>query len=299
MNRQDNFSYERVAAIDIGSNAMRLLICGVYNNGAENNVKKVSLTRLPVRLGQEAFLDGKIGKETSGRFLKAMQAYRKTLDVYGISKFRACATSALREASNGSEIAERVKKETGISIEIISGESEAEFIFGGHFRDKSIVDRHFIYVDIGGGSTEISILKGKNVRESASFRVGTLRLLNKTVPQKVLREMKAWVESKCADLKQVEMVGSGGNVNKIYKLAGVRYPKPMLYREMKKMRNKLSKLSVEERMLKYKLNPDRADVIVPAANICHKLMKWSDAGILHVPKIGLSDGIIIDMLKAK
>lgn len=289
--------YERVGAIDIGSNAMRLLICGVYDKGENNNVKKVSLTRLPVRLGEEAFLKGEISDATQNRFLKAMETYRNILDVYGISNYRACATSALREAANGKSIVERVKEQTGISIEIISGEKEAEYIFGGHFREKTVTNQHYVYVDIGGGSTEISILKGRDVRESASFEVGTLRLLNHSVPKSVLREMKFWVEQKTAKLKHVEMVGSGGNVNKLYKLAGIRYPKPMLYGDLKKMRNKLSKLSVEERMLKYKLNPDRADVIVPAANICHKIMKWSDSSILHVPKIGLSDGIIIDMLK--
>lgn len=289
--------YERVGAIDIGSNAMRLLICGVYNKGENNNVKKVSLTRLPVRLGEEAFLKGEISEATQKRFFKAMESYRNILDVYGITNYRACATSALREAANGSEIVDKVKKQTGITIDIISGEREAEYIFGGHFRDKTITNQHYVYVDIGGGSTEVSILKGRDIRESASFQVGTLRLLNQSVPPSVLREMKKWVEEKTAKLKHVEMVGSGGNVNKIYKLAGVRYPKPMLYGDLKKMRNKLSKLSVEERMLKYRLNPDRADVIVPAANICHKVMKWSDCSILHVPKIGLSDGIIIDMLK--
>lgn len=289
--------YERVAAIDIGSNAMRLLICGVYDKGKNNNIKKVSLTRLPVRLGEEAFLEGTVSTATQKRFLKAMETYRNILDVYGIENYRACATSALREAANGQNIVDHVKKQTGISIEIISGDQEAEYIFGGHFRDNTVTNQHYVYVDIGGGSTEISILKGSDVRESASFQVGTLRLLNQSVPKSVLREMKKWVEEKTAKLKHVEMVGSGGNVNKIYKLSGTGYPNPMLYGDLKKMRNKLSKLSVEERMLKYKLNPDRADVIVPAANICHKVMKWSDAGILHVPKIGLSDGIIIDMLK--
>lgn len=276
---------------------MRLLICGVYDKGKNNNIKKVSLTRLPVRLGEEAFLEGTVSTATQKRFLKAMETYRNILDVYGIENYRACATSALREAANGQNIVDHVKKQTGISIEIISGDQEAEYIFGGHFRDNTVTNQHYVYVDIGGGSTEISILKGSDVRESASFQVGTLRLLNQSVPKSVLREMKKWVEEKTAKLKHVEMVGSGGNVNKIYKLSGTGYPNPMLYGDLKKMRNKLSKLSVEERMLKYKLNPDRADVIVPAANICHKVMKWSDAGILHVPKIGLSDGIIIDMLK--
>ncbi len=276
---------------------MRLLICGVYDKGKNNSIKKVSLTRLPVRLGEEAFLEGTVSTATQKRFLKAMETYRNILDVYGIENYRACATSALREAANGQNIVDHVKKQTGISIEIISGDQEAEYIFGGHFRDNTVTNQHYAYVDIGGGSTEISILKGSDVRESASFQVGTLRLLNQSVPKSVLREMKKWVEEKTAKLKHVEMVGSGGNVNKIYKLSGTGYPNPMLYGDLKKMRNKLSKLSVEERMLKYKLNPDRADVIVPAANICHKVMKWSDAGILHVPKIGLSDGIIIDMLK--
>lgn len=288
--------YRRYAAIDIGSNAMRLLICGVFRKKKKQRVKKVALVRLPVRLGVEAFLEGEISLPTQDRFLDGMKAYRHIMKVHGISDFRACATSAMRDASNGRELAQKVRDITGIEIDIIDGKTEADYIFNGHFQNKLDPDCNYVYVDVGGGSTEITILSDREVVTSESFGIGTLRLLNNTVNEGDWKNLKNWIKEKTAELDHVEMIGSGGNINKIYKLSKKKYPRPMLYNEFKKMRSKLSKYTVEERMSRFSLNPDRADVIVHASDIYYKAMKWSDCSILHVPKIGLSDGIIMRMI---
>lgn len=285
--------YKKLAAIDIGSNAIRLLICGVIGNPKNHNYKKVALIRLPIRMGKEAFVEGKISDETQERFLDGMKAYSYLMKVHNVESFKACATSAMREAKNGRAIAERVREETGIDIEIIDGKREAEIIFNGHFKENIDEDSNYVYVDVGGGSTEISILSNNEIYDSKSFNLGTLRLLNGLSKDADWKEMKSWIKEKTSHLNHVEMIGSGGNINKIYKLTDKKYPRPLLYHELKITRQSLSKMSYEERMQNLKLNPDRADVIVPASDIYFNAMKWSDSSIMHVPKIGLADGMII------
>jgi len=286
----------KFGAIDIGSNAVRLLIARVSpGKNKEYKVKKVSLTRLPIRLGQEAFVNKTISAKTADRFLEAMKAFHHIINVHQVISFRAHATSAMRNASNGQELAERVFNETGIQIDIISGDKEANIIHNAHFKTNLDKDGSYVYVDVGGGSTEISILNAGEVSNSKSFKMGTVRLLNDMVSQEHWDDMKSWIREHTQDLNHIETIGSGGNINKLYKLTNKVYPEPMLYHELKIMRESVKRMSFEERVKILNLNPDRADVIGHASDIYYYAMKWSDSSIMHVPRIGLSDGIILEL----
>lgn len=283
---------KKYAAIDIGSNAMRLLICMVVEDSERTDFKKVSLVRLPIRLGQEAFTSHSLLKETIVKFLDGMKAFKIIMDIHGIADYMAVATSAMREAENGEKVVKKIKESTGIDINIIDGKLEAEIIFKAHFRNSSYLDCNYVYVDVGGGSTEITILSGPTILASKSFKIGTIRMMNDMVSKEKWKEMKDWVKIQTAPLEHIEMIGSGGNINKIYKLMEAEYPQPVLYHEFKAMRQTLTKMSYDQRIKTFQLNPDRADVIVPAAEIYYSVMKWADSSILHVPKIGLTDGIV-------
>jgi exopolyphosphatase/guanosine-5'-triphosphate,3'-diphosphate pyrophosphatase len=283
---------KKYGAIDIGSNAMRLLLIMVIDDGVKQEFKKVSLVRLPVRLGSSAFSDHNISDETLERFLKGMEAYKLLMDVHGVEDHMAVATSAMRETSNGAEIVSKVKETTGIDIQIINGKREAEIIFKAHFKDSVFESGSYIYCDVGGGSTEVTILQRGHILASKSFKVGSIRMLKNLVTPQVWQDMKQWVKKQTAHLHHVEMIGSGGNINKAYKLLNKEYPTPMLYHELKILRKTIQKMSVEQRMINFKLNPDRADVIEGALDIYYHIMKWADSSILHVPKIGLGDGMV-------
>lgn len=283
---------KKFGAIDIGSNAMRLLISQVLEDETEYVIKKVALIRLPIRLGNDSFTERRIQNETLERFIEGMHAYKHLMRVHNVLAYKAYATSAMREAKNGKQVVEIIKQKTGIQIDIIDGKEEADIIFSGHLKQGLESESTYVYVDVGGGSTEITILANNEIIASRSFKVGTLRLLNETVNEEEWARMKRWVKLQSKNLHHVEMIGSGGNINKIYKLSEKKYPRPMLYHEIKTLRNELSSLSFAERMKKYTLNADRADVIIPASDIFYSVMKWSDCSIIHVPKIGLSDGII-------
>lgn len=283
---------KKYAAIDIGSNAMRLLIAMVVIDEDEIDFKKVSLVRLPIRLGQQAFTEHELNESIVDEFTSGMHAFKIIMDIHKVEDYMAVATSAMRETVNGEVIAKNIKENTGIDIQIIDGKEEAEIIFKAHFRNSEYKDSNYIYVDVGGGSTEITILSGQEILASKSFPIGTIRMINDMVTKEGWKEMKDWVKTETEQLEHVEMIGSGGNINKIYKLLNAIYPFPILYHELKAIRQTLSKMSYDQRIKTFKLNPDRADVIVPASEIYYSVMKWADSSILHVPKIGLSDGII-------
>ena len=294
----NNLSINKFAAIDIGSNAMRLLISMVVNDGNEISTKKVSLVRLPVRLGQDAFTNKALKVDTISKFLDGMKAFKIIMDIHGVEDYLAVATSAMREAENGIDTIKLVKESTGINIDIIDGKKEAEIIFKAHFRNASYGDCNYLYVDVGGGSTEVTILSGSTIVASKSFKIGTIRLMNDMVSKASWKELKEWVKNETQLLGHIEMIGSGGNINKIYKLMKVEYPNPVLYHEFKNIKQILGEMSFDQRIKEFKLNPDRADVIVHASEIYFSIMKWADSSILHVPRIGLSDGII-QMLQEK
>lgn len=285
----------KLAAIDIGSNAVRLLIeeVVVINNG-ENFFRKISLTRVPIRLGEDVFGDGKITEEKKERLVKTIEAFKLLMQVNGVSHYRACATSAMREAKNGNEIKKYILDKVGVNIEIIHGYEEAELIFE-NFKNSKLPDgQAYLYIDVGGGSTEISLIKDKKKLKSKSFKLGTVRLLQGKAPESVWVECEKWLK----DLKikeNVIAIGTGGNINRIFKENNHQFGKNITYQEIKSIVNEIEKYSYEERVNTLRLKPDRADVIIPAGKIYLTIMKNAKINEMIVPKVGLADGIIFDL----
>lgn len=292
-----------LGAIDVGSNAARLLIKHVeIDVDGNKTVSKLLFLRIPLRLGMDVFADGKISKERQREFLAAMKAYRQLMKVYNVRQYRACATSAMRDASNGGSIIKRIKHKAGINLEIITGDEESQIIFDNHFNyivnASQAADGNFLYVDVGGGSTEVSFICGGERIYSHSFNVGTIRLLKGKVRKRDFVEMKEEITKVTSGRTGVRIIGSGGNINKLYRMASKKehldgsLPVGVLQKEY----DVLSKMSIEERMTEYGLKPDRADVIVPAAEIFLQAAANSGSTDILVPNLGLADGIINDML---
>jgi exopolyphosphatase / guanosine-5'-triphosphate,3'-diphosphate pyrophosphatase len=282
-------------AIDIGTNAARLLIGEVVKENGHSFVKKISYTRIPLRLGLEVFEDGVISPQKTEDFVKTIEAFKLIAEVFHVTELRACATSAMREATNGLEVQKEVLRRTGVAIDIIDGDEEARLIFGTFFLldfDKTLP---FLVIDVGGGSTEISVFEN-GVRVGAkSFKLGTIRLLKGKESKDIWPEVHDWI-AEHVDPKMVHKVfATGGNINKVHKMLGKQFMDTIKFRELDELHDKLSKLSVEERMTRFQLKEDRADVIVPACEIYKYVMKELKAKELIVPKIGLSDGMIYDL----
>ncbi len=284
---------KKYAAIDIGSNAMRLLIANVIEEeNKPTQFNKSHLIRVPIRLGQDAFTVGEISEESAERMVKAMTAFKLLMDVYKVEKYAACATSAMREAYNGNDLVDEIAKKAGINIDIIEGKTEAAIIANSDLEAYIKNDGHYLYVDVGGGSTEFTLFsKGKQI-VSKSFKNGTVRLLNNMVTESVWQEIEKWIKTHTTNLSNVEIIGSGGNINKIFKMSGKTNDKPLTQTYLVQRFKYLNSLSYEERIYNLGLNTDRADVIIPAIKIYVNAMKWSNAKHIYVPKIGLSDGII-------
>ncbi len=287
----------KYAAIDIGSNAIRLLLVNIYDNGETSSYKKVSLVRVPLRLGKDVFTTKRISDEKAIDFERTMVAFEQLMKVHQVYKYRACATSAMRDAENGVELVNEIKEKTGINIEIISGEEEAKIIRSTHIEQRLEKNHDFLYVDVGGGSTEISLYQQGKLQHSKSFDIGTIRLLENMVSGESWQEMQSWLQDITKNQSGLEIIGSGGNINKIYKLLDKTDWQVIRYRELQDILTKLSELTVEERMMRYKLQPDRADVIVPAALLFERIMNWAQSDEIQVPKLGLSDGIIKSLQK--
>lgn len=294
---------EKLAAIDIGSNAIRLLVSNVIDEEKDTDplFKKSSLVRVPIRLGADSFIKGYISDENRERMMKAMKAFRLLMEVHGVKDYRACATSAMREASNGPKVIEEIKKEAGIDIQIIDGKTEAEIIFSTDIRSFIKEDRSYLYVDVGGGSTEITVFSNGSIINSKSFKMGTVRLLNYTESEaKVIwDDMESWIKENTKRLKTMALIGSGGNINKLFKISGKKIGEPLSGIYLNAHYNYLKNLTYEERISEMGLNPDRADVIIPATEIYLSAMKWSGARKVYVPKIGLADGIVKSMYYKK
>lgn len=288
-----NYLIKKYGAIDIGSNAIRLLITGVLKVGDVLKFKKVSVIRVPIRLGEDVFSSGTISDEKKTRLLDAMIGFNHLLKAHKIDNYRACATSAMREASNGKELIKSIKKQSSLSIEIISGAEEAKLIFEAGISQTLDQDKTYLYVDVGGGSTEITLFSDHKIVDSNSFKIGTVRLLQNKVKPNEWDKMKIWLEKTINNVKVECLIGSGGNINKLIKLTPA-YTKGNKYiqkDELKSVFADLSELTYEERMNAYNLNPDRADVIIPAAKIFLTIIRWSNTNSIYVPKLGLSDGI--------
>lgn len=282
----------KFAAIDIGTNAVRLLFTNVIEDGKEVLFKKSSIIRVPVRLGTDVFTNGKISDLSIEKLTKTMIAFKNLMSVQDVVKYRACATSAMREAENGSKVIKKVKKESGITIEIIDGKTEADIIFNNRF-DESLDTKHsYMYVDIGGGSTEITLFSNKSIVASQSFNIGTIRLLNETFDPVEFNLMKEFLNKIKKNYKNIELIGSGGNINKLLKISGKEEGSPLPVKELKSVSNYIKSFSYEDRIKILGLNPDRADVIVHASDLLFKIIKWSGTEEIIVPKIGIADGMV-------
>jgi len=282
----------KFAAIDIGSNAVRLLFCNVYEEKGKTLFKKAELIRVPIRLGEDSFLNKRISKEKADKLVTAMKAFKNLIEVYDAVDYRACATSAMRDADNRYEIVERVKKEAGINIEVIDGKTEADIIYSNHIEEHLDKSNNYLYIDIGGGSTEITLFSKNKAMVSQSFNIGTIRMLHNQIDKEYWSYFKNWVNEITAGYKPLIAIGSGGNINKLFKMSGRKPNKPLPTSKLKGMYEVLESYTYEERIRVLGLNPDRADVIIPASKILLTVLKKADIEKLLVPQIGLSDGIV-------
>ncbi|MFM1754246.1 MAG: Exopolyphosphatase [Bacteroidota bacterium] len=291
---------KKYAAIDIGSNAMRLLIANIVEqDDKETQFNKSSLVRVPIRLGQDAFTVGAISEENIDRMCDAMKAFNLLMKVHKVEHYKAFATSAMREAYNGKEVTEIIKKKTGIKIEIIDGKKEAAIIASSDLHSLIKTEKTYLFVDVGGGSTEFTLFSDSKMIVSRSFKAGTVRLLNDMVHDVVWDEIEKWIRTNTQEYDEVTLIGSGGNINKLFKMSGKSQDKPLSYIYMNSQYAFLNSLTYEQRISELGLNSDRADVIIPATRIYLNAMKWSGARNIYVPKIGLADGIVKAMYYGK
>jgi exopolyphosphatase/guanosine-5'-triphosphate,3'-diphosphate pyrophosphatase len=284
---------EKYAAVDIGSNAIRLLIATVIEKeGFPTQFKKTSLVRLPIRLGADVFLKGNVSPGNYQRLLDAMHAYSLIIKTHKVVAFRACATSAMREAKNGKEIVSKLKAATGIDIQIIDGNDEAAIIASTDLKQLISDNKVFLYVDVGGGSTEFTVFaNGKNIA-SHSFKLGTVRIINGMVDDAMWEQAQQWVTQHTKAYSKINVIGSGGNINSIYRFSEKKVGQPLSYLFMSNFYEKVKQYDYNQRVFELKMNPDRADVIIPATRIYLSAMKWAKAKNMYVPKIGLADGIV-------
>ncbi|MDX1349072.1 MAG: exopolyphosphatase [Putridiphycobacter sp.] len=286
----------KYGAIDIGTNAARLLIGEIsVNDEGYTFVKKISYTRVPLRLGMDVFDKGRITAQKKEDFVKTIQAFQLIAEVFKVNDIRACATSAMREASNAADVKKTILKSTGVNIEVIDGHEESQLVFSVFFLLEIEKNTPFIVIDVGGGSTEVSIFKNGKRTAAKSFKIGTIRMLKNKVKPDIWDEVDDWLKLNCKSKKRFKIFGTGGNINKVHKLLGKRDMKSMSIHELTELYDEMAPLSVEKRILKYQLKADRADVIVPAMSIYLEFMKRIDAKKMVVPKIGLSDGIIYSL----
>lgn len=293
----------KIAAIDIGSNAARLLINEVTEpKKGKPEFVKLNLLRIPLRLGMDVFSNGEIGEEREKMVIDSMKIFSDLMKIYDVEHYRACATSAMRDAKNGDQIREMVKNTSGINIEIISGDEEASLIYENHVAETLDKNYGYLYIDVGGGSTEMMYFENGKMKYKRSFNIGTIRLLNGLVTETHWKEMKDEIKTKIVGKKPIIAIGSGGNINKIFSLSKTKDGKPLSLNMLKNYYKEFSALNIEERMHKYNLREDRADVLVPALEIYTKAMGWADISRIFVPKISVADGLvhsIYDNLKKK
>lgn len=283
----------KLAAIDIGSNAARLLITEVIErNGNKPEFNKLNLVRVPLRLGFDVFENKKISPEKTAMLIQTLKAYRHLINAYNVDAIRACATSAMRDAINAKDILEKVKAETGLDIEVISGDSEANLVYENHVAENMDKDHSYMYIDVGGGSTETSFFTNGKLLFKRSYNIGTIRLLKRTATDKDWDEMKEEIKQATKGQKKVIAIGSGGNINKVFSMSKRKDGKPLTLDLLRDYYKELDAVPLAERIIRYGLREDRADVIVPALLIYINIMRWAGADEIYVPKIGLADGLI-------
>lgn len=283
------------AAVDIGSNAMRLLFCRVYEVDGKPHFAKEELIRMPIRLGEDVFLKGEISPVKEERLITSLKGFNELIKAYQVDDFRAVATSAMRDATNGQRIIARAKSETGINVEIIDGKVEASLVFSNHIEDLLNPKNAYLYIDVGGGSTELTLYYNQKVIAAKSFNIGTVRMLLDKVDKDEWDAMKLWLKQSTVGIHPLSAIGSGGNINKIFKMTNKKETKHIGYDKLKDLYDMLCSYTYEERIERLGLKPDRADVIVPAAKIFLTVMKTADIDKVFVPQIGLSDGIVHEL----
>lgn len=291
MDNQKKINY---AAIDIGSNAARLLIKSINEEGGDDLFTKVLLVRVPLRLGEDAFTIGEISEKKQKNLLRLIKAYRQLMKIYEVVDYRACATAAMRDARNSREITERIHKKTGIRIEVISGQEEARIVYDNHIENLLSREKNYIYVDVGGGSTEVSLISDGELKSSRSYNVGTVRLLKGSVKEENYEALRQDLSAMAVDYPDLIIIGSGGNINKLFELAEEKDKKAGMLpvESLRKLTGLLKQYEVDGRRKVFKLRPDRAEVIVPAADIFLEVTRCSRSQTIWVPTIGLVDGII-------
>jgi exopolyphosphatase/guanosine-5'-triphosphate,3'-diphosphate pyrophosphatase len=282
----------RYAAIDIGSNAVRLLIAEITNNEGVISFKKNTLLRVPLRLGDNAFLDHHISDKKAEDLIKTMVSFKNLMDVYKVQDYMACATSALREAENGAELVAKIKEIANLNLQIVAGQEEANIIYASHVDQTLDRKKTFLYIDVGGGSTELSIFDNGEMKASHSFDLGTIRILDNQDKDETWDSLKDWLKEETKNYKNISGIGTGGNINKLFRLSDEKEGTPLSYNKLKTLYNYLNSYSLKDRINVLGLSQDRADVIIPACEIFLSVMKWASIKNVYVPKVGLVDGII-------
>ena len=286
----------KFASIDIGSNAMRLLFCRVLQNSKSAKFIKESLIRMPLRLGEDAFTVGNISKENGVKLIKTIHAFRLMIEAYDPISYKACATSALRTAKNGQELVDQINQVPDVDLKIISGEEEARLIMANHIENHLNPKRDYLYIDVGGGSTEVSFIINKVKAVSKSFPIGSVRLLKEQVSSSDWSEMESWVKNNRSKVsRSIKAIGSGGNINKIFAMAEIMRKNAIEYKMIKEVIDNIEPYSLHDRITKLELRPDRADVITHAGKIYLSIMEWTNTEKMIVPQSGLPDGIIHEL----
>jgi exopolyphosphatase/guanosine-5'-triphosphate,3'-diphosphate pyrophosphatase len=287
----------RYAAIDVGSNAVRLLIAEIIENNGSISFKKNTLIRVPVRLGDDAFLQKNISEKKATDLIKSMQAFRNLMDVYKVTDYMACATSAMREALNGQEVADKIMTEAGINLQIVHGETEAKIIYASHAEVNIDKSKNYLYIDVGGGSTELSLFSNGELLASQSFNLGTIRILDNQDKDETWNEMKDFIREHTKGLKNIFGIGTGGNINKLFKLSQEKEGTALSYIKLRALYNYLDSFSLKDRINVLGLNQDRADVIIPACEIYLTVLKCANIKSIYVPTVGMVDGIIQTLIE--
>ena len=293
---KNNFKISKVATIDIGSNAIRLLISNVFDIKGLKYHTKNSLYRIQLRLGDDSFKNGTLSEKNHKKLKSTLKSFKLIMDINEIKNYLAYATSAMRSLNNGEKILKSLEKETGIKVKIISGKKESEIVAKNDITPHIGKTKNYCFVDVGGGSTEVIIYKKNRFYKSKSFKIGGVRLINDLVTDSAWNDFKIWLETNANELKKLKIIGVGGNINKIYKISGVKNTKPLSLKIFKNTLDKIEKMSYQKKLIKLKLNPDRVDVIYPAGRIYYFVLKTLSIKEIYVPKIGLADGMVSEII---